>query len=272
MKQQGLTIVPIGGLANRMRVVMSALKIAEEQSMPICIVWRSCQECKAKWEDLFEPLTQDNVTLTTGTFHNSIASKRNLWLPMLLRVREYDKQIENFDPRKQSLSSLCQRYSSLYLSTCYALGDYDSKQVNAVFRPLPALMEEVDILTAQFSPHTLGVHIRRKDNKEAIVHSPLSAFHQRMDSYLQEYEDAKIFLCSDEPSVKRHFEQIYKDKMITNKVQLQRDTTAGMTDAVLDLWSLSRTSLVVGSYYSSFSDTATEIGGQPLEIINVSPS
>ena len=57
--------------------------------------------------------------------------------------------------------------------------------------------------------------------------------------------------------------------MITTDAELQRNTLTGMQDAVVDLWCLAATSLVVGSYYSSFSDTATELGGQPLEIINV---
>ena len=269
MRQKGITIVPTGGLANRMRVVVSALHIADEKTKNVHIVWHATKECNARWEDLFLPFQKENVILSEGMRKNSIASKRNLWLPKLCRSRDYDKQIECYNPSEMPIETLCDKYDALYISTCYALCDYDSGQLSKIFYPKEELQKNIANVTSLFAEHTLGVHIRRKDNKQAIMHSPLSDFHHRMDKYLAEYPDAKIFLCTDDASVKRHFRQIFKERMITTDAELQRNTLTGMQDAVVDLWCLAATSLVVGSYYSSFSDTATELGGQPLEIINV---
>ena len=269
MRQEGLTIVPTGGLANRMRVVVSALRVADEKGKNVNIVWQATKDCNARWEDVFVPFQKENVIISEGTHKNRIASKRNLWVPEIWRYRHYDKQIECYNPAEKSIMTLCDRYDALYISTCYALCDYDSCQVGKVFRPQKELQEKIKSVTALFAEHTLGVHIRRKDNKQAIMHSPLSDFHHRMDKYMEEFPDAKIFLCTDDISVKRHFFQIFKGKIITTDAELQRSTLTGMQDAVVDLWCLAATSLVVGSYYSSFSDTATELGGQPLEIIKV---
>ena len=252
-----------------MRVVMSVLKYADEQSVPVRIIWTSSKECKVFWGELFQPLLHNKVQIHDGSFKESVATKHNLWLPKLLRWGEYDKQIDDFNPNKQSLKELGKKYGSLYISTCYAIGEYDSTMVGKVFVPLPALQEKVAETTKKFTPHTLGVHIRRKDNKQAILHSPLSAFRQRMDAYIALYDDARIFLCTDDLSVKRHFLQLYKDRLLINEVELQRQTCSGMLDAVVDLWCLAKTTMVTGSYFSYFSDTATEIGGQPLETIDV---
>ncbi len=268
MKYQGLSIVPIGGLANRMRVVMSALRLAGDLPVRIRIIWCASNECKAAWGDLFQPFEHPDVQMIDGTYKDTVATKRNLYLPRWMRWGEYDKQIENFAPGKQSMADLMGRYESLYISTCYALGDYDSSKVGMVFRPLQELKDKVKVITKDFTPHTIGVHIRRKDNTEAILHSPLSAFCQRIDAYLKEHDDGKVFLCTDDMAVKNYFRQRYTDRLITNNVKLERKSPMGIKDAVLDLWCLAETSLVLGSYYSSFSDTAAEIGGQPLEIIN----
>ena len=40
-----------------------------------------------------------------------------------------------------------------------------------------------------------------------------------------------------------------------------------MQEAAIQLWSLARTRRLLGSYWSSFSDMAAEIGGIPLHIV-----
>jgi hypothetical protein len=48
---------------------------------------------------------------------------------------------------------------------------------------------------------------------------------------------------------------------------LSRKSVGGIQDAAIDLWILSRTQKILGSYRSSFSETASEIRGIPLKII-----
>ncbi len=44
------------------------------------------------------------------------------------------------------------------------------------------------------------------------------------------------------------------------KPSVARDDPAAMEDAVVDLYALSRCRKIIGSYWSSFTDTAAELG------------
>lgn len=271
MNRLELTIVPIGGLANRMRIIMSILYLSasSQDSIPICIVWRSNKECRAWFEELFLPIKQDNIVFSHGSYADEVSSRNNLWLPTLLRIGRYTIWKDDISPSVFPVEKFLEREGKVHLSTCHALCDYNQESVKEIFRPRQNIMGKVESFTENFSAHTLGVHIRRTDNKQSIMHSPLSEFEKRIDTYMEEFADAKIFLCSDEKRVKDFFRQRYGDRLLTRQAVLSRNSLEGMQDAVADLWCLSRTQTVIGSYYSSFSDTATEIGGQPLEIIKI---
>ena len=61
--------------------------------------------------------------------------------------------------------------------------------------------------------------------------------------------------------------QEYPDRIITQRTQVRRDTLDGMREAVVDLWCLAATQRIIGSYWSSFTDTAAELRQIPLEIV-----
>lgn len=268
MKHYGWTIVPIGGLANRMRVVMSALEIAPKVSYPIRILWQATDECKASFQELFEPIEYPNITFEEGGgWANKMSTKWNLWIPRLLRKPQYAEQWEDFNPHGGISADVMQNHTSVFVSTCYPLVDYNESLTKRYFIPTSALRQEIATSTQAFGAHTLGVHIRRTDNKMSILHSPVSAFRQRIDKHLADFPDAQVFLCTDDEEVKQQFKDIYGQRLLTWDSELRRNSLKGIQDAVIELWSLSKTSRVVGSYYSSFSNTATEIGEQPLEII-----
>lgn len=60
---------------------------------------------------------------------------------------------------------------------------------------------------------------------------------------------------------------MYGKRILTNTPPLNRDSLEGMIGAVVDLWSLSRTKKIWGSYYSSYSEMAAILGNINLEII-----
>ena len=271
MSRLELTIVPIGGLANRLRVITSVLHLSasSQDSIPVRIVWRSNKACRAWFEELFLPVKQENIAFSHGSYADEVSSRYNLWLPALLRIGRYSVWKDDINPSVFPVEKILGQEGKVHISTCHALCDYDPQKVKDIFRPRQDIMDMVESFTEKFSAHTLGVHIRRTDNKQSILHSPLSEFEKRTDSYLETFADAKIFLCSDEKRVKDFFRQRYGEHLLTRQAVLSRNSLKGMQDAVADLWCLSRTHTVIGSYYSSFSDTATEIGGQPLEIIKI---
>ena len=265
---QSVTIVPVSGLGNRMRVVVSTVNFAEITETPIRIVWQPTWDCNARFDELFQPIPVKNITICKGTFSDTPATKHNLLLPFLLRKFKYQYEARSFKPATENaLASLLEQYTSIYIDTCHALAPYKAEDVRRYFAPLPVIQKRIDGITSNFTEKTIGVHIRRTDNRMAIKHSPLSLFRKRIDRMLNEGKAEQIFLCTDDENVRSYLKELYGNLLITRSIELRRDTFQGIRDAVIDLWSLSKTSYILGSHYSSFSDTAAELGGASLEII-----
>jgi len=65
------------------------------------------------------------------------------------------------------------------------------------FVPLPALQARIDHICESFTSHTVGIHIRRTDNIDAINGSLTELFVQRMREELQLYPETKFYVASD---------------------------------------------------------------------------
>ena len=268
---KGLTVVPISGLANRMRVVVSAVVAARTLSVPVRLVWRPSWDCRARFDQLFLPLSGEQATVENGSWRDTPATKRNLCLPLLLRKRQYAEEWRCYDPGfHPDLMQLTTEHPSLYMDTCFSLGPYSTDDLRKTFRPLPTLQERIDSVAARFTGKTVGVHVRRADHVEAIRHSPLSAFRHRVDRLLDTGKADSVFLCTDDEHVRQYFREAYGERLLTRQPHLERHTLRGMEDAVVDLWSLARTTRILGSYHSSFSDTAAELGNIPFETVTES--
>ena len=279
MKRRGdsVIIVPISGLCNRLRVVASACalaadlkekEVAGKAPLPLTLVWRATDDCRAWFDELFLKLPIEGVRLIRGNFRNAPATKHNLLLPYLWRKALGFSEYRCYKPSDDSsFESLLARHARCYVDTCYALHPYPSEQLSRWVVPLPTLQARINTLTASFTAHTLGVHIRRTDNKQAILHSPLAAFSSAIDTHMDAGRASTLFLCTDDEGVKRQMVARYGHRVLTNPHPARRDTLAGMEEAVVELWALAHTSHILGSYYSSFSDTASELFGTPLEIV-----
>lgn len=269
-----LTLVPLGGLGNRMRAVASAIQVACETGCRIRIAWRATNDCNARWEDLFQPidtaalgLSDGQLTIDDGTLADAPASRGNLWLPTLLRKGKYVYQNSCYRPHADEPVGALLNKGNVYIATYYAFADYSNEFLQQIFVPNTLLAQKIAQTIASFTPDTIGIHIRRTDNRQSITESPLTAFHKRMDQALANGEADRLFLCTDDLAVREHLVATYADRILCRRIKLRRDSTEAIQDAVVDLWCLSRTKLILGSYYSSFSDTAAELGRATLEVV-----
>lgn len=264
---QQLTIVTQGGLCNRLRVVLSALYFSQHTAVPVRVEWSKHKECFAHFTDLFLPIVSDNFRITPMRWWNKPVERKNLHLPALIRLPFYSKQIKNFWPNKHGeISKLIQEHNRLYLSTCSCIMDYP-QEITHVLRPIPEIQQEIDAITQHFTPHTIGVHIRRTDNKASISGSPTSAFIEAMKKELETNNKVHFFVATDDTSVRTLLQNTFPGRIITQEFhKCHRDTLSGMKQAVVDLFCLARTTKIIGSYWSSFTDTAAEIGNTPLLI------
>ena len=88
-----------------------------------------------------------------------------------------------------------------------------------------------------------------------------------MDRALKADPEANFFLATDDAALKRELIAKYGNRIITQQAPVSRSSIEGMRDAVVDLWCLASASRIIGSYWSSFTDTAAELFDAPLEIV-----
>jgi hypothetical protein len=101
----------------------------------------------------------------------------------------------------------------------------------------------------------------------SIKHSPLSEFKKVMDAELTKDTNTKFFVATDSPSDEAELKRKYPGKIITYEKEISRNSEKGIQDALVDLLCLAETSKIIGSYYSSFSDVASYMGGIELQLI-----
>ena len=72
--------------------------------------------------------------------------------------------------------------------------------------------------------------------------------------------DALFYLASDDAETIAHFRNRFGDAIRTYDKTFGRTSVQGMQDAVVEMWLLSRTKKIYGSFFSSYSGMAAKIG------------
>lgn len=265
-----LTLVPFGGLCNRLTAIASAVALARQRGARLRVLWCRKSWCACRFEDLFRPLPADVALRSVGRLpllmeRNLPRNLRSMWrVRRMLGWRSID-DFQNLDGRV-SVEGRVPADGRVYISSCMALiPDYSFE---GLFRPIKALQRRIDALTRTFTSPIYGVHIRRGDHTTAMAHSPVAAFRERMHALLRDAPQATFYLATDDADVKAALQAELGAHVVCNPpARLSRSTVEGMQDAVVDLWCLAATDKILGSYNSSFSIVASRLGGKELEIV-----
>ncbi len=276
-------IVPELGLCNRIRVVESAISLATLRQDDLIILWKVNSDLGARFEDLFNPIELLNIkvrVVNIFTSFNSIGflNKFTCGIDKLFRpenikqediskadaLKAYDKMALDFFEGKDSYYKykgdiesfwLRKRKKSLFINTYSRFcGSFVSNfSAFEISREVQLLFNSIN---HDFNNYTLGIHIRRTDNKEAINKSTTEKFVKAIDLEMSNGVEKKIYLATDSIDEKKYFMDRYGDKIITIEMNLNRFDVKGMQYALLDLYCLSLCSKLIGSYFSSFTEVS----------------
>ena len=266
--QQKLTVVPQGGLCNRLRLLFSIMEAEAFGARNISIHWAKNAECRAWFEELFETVDTENLRVVHRKWWAIPIRRQNLWVPGFIRgLMGYGRKYVNYLPESdEAFKSLLQRQRRIYISSGFSLCEY-SQQTMSRLKPLPALRRRIDELVARCGERAIGVHIRRTDNVVSMQHSTPDGFRRAMWRAIQQHPEARFFLATDDAVLKAELLSEFGERIVTQQTEVRRDTVEGMRDAVVDLWCLAATQRIIGSYWSSFTDIAAEFGGISAEIV-----
>lgn len=131
--------------------------------------------------------------------------------------------------------------------------------------PAPALQALVDAKVATFGEYMVGVHIRRTDHTVSRAVSTTERFMALMTDEVVRQPRVSFFLATDDPDEEATLMQVFPNRIITyRKRTIDRNTTEGIQDALVDLYCLARTRRILGTVGSTFSRAAATLGNLDL--------
>lgn len=258
-----LTVEPIGGLANRMRVISAGRALAHRSDLPLHVNWVLDPSCNCSFTELFEtPLGVvvheiDHSRMPNRLFHRVMPLRVRFSGGCYMGPHDFEKILPNIDFKNFSDDV----NGPLYLATCF---EFVSGNL-PVLVPNKLLQQQIETMTAGFDEHVVGVHIRRSDNSKSCMNSPTSTFVTLMRNELELNPEICFFLATDSLDEEDELQRLFPGKILVHSKQsLNRNEPDAIKDAVIDLYCLARATKIIGSFWSSFSEVASNLGNREL--------
>lgn len=273
-----ITFVPVGGLANRMRAIASAVTLAGKTDSELTVIWFQDWALNAPFGQLFKPVDREVARLRDASRLDYALLDRprskNFHIPFLFqklafRSCLYERSITPLCDQRFDFERWAKERECVYMASYTAFQPYDYAWISRLFVPVEEIMEEVESRCRNFSDTLIGVHIRRTDNLASIRQSPIELFYQKLDKEIEEGDKAAIYLATDSGEVKLAMRKRYGDRILFSEKKADRGSLEGIKDGIADMYTLARTQKIYGSFQSSFSEMAAQIGGTPLEILKL---
>lgn len=258
-----------------MRVLASCMCLQDSVSQHFTYYWKQDEELNATFEDLFEPLP--GIVIHSMPFKQRLLDYRKIrygiwkkFIRVFYRYFLYDAIWSDIEiqqlKRRTDLNKLLElpENKRVLIWTCEEFGN--NLNYFNYFRPKQSLLEEINRRSAEFPEVIYGIHIRQTDQIVSIRKSPVSLFIHKMEEVLKLEPEAHFYVSTDEPKVQEQLIQQFGSKilLLENK-SFTRNSLQGMEAAVLDMFLLSKTRKIYGSFWSSFNEVAARLGQIPLE-------
>lgn len=264
--------VPEGGLGNRMRGIASAYTFSQKYGHRLRCYWFVDKFLmNARFDDLFEPQPFIKEANFLNNFTVDRKRRKNLWTPALFQKVMYDRivysaEMDEFYRGEKDIKQLGET-KRLYITSYRDFMPYDNKLLSQLFVPTENIKEQIDQRCANFSSNTIGVQIRRTDHIQAIRLSPTELFTKAIDNEIEQNADVKVYLATDSEDIKNELRTRYGNRIIIPSTHASRNSSLGIADGLIEMYALSRTQRIYGSFNSSFSQVAAQIGNIPLIVI-----
>lgn len=191
--------------------------------------------------------------------------KMNVRVPFGFDVNLFDKDILEMKRKNEDFSKAINPDNKVYIQTFHHF--YSTPQSFKAFTPIPELQALINSYTTQFGRNAVGIHLRRQDNKQSIKHSPVEIFIEKMKEEISNNPDTRFYLATDSVADEILIKNLFKERLMVHEKSLSRNTEKGVQDALVDLYCLSATRKIIGSYFSSFSEVAAQINSINLDLI-----
>lgn len=271
-----MSIVPQGGIGNRLRVISGALSFFSHTDEILKIYWYRNKALNCHFKHLLQPI--NGVQIIEATILHKIYIRllphfnKNIRVlnskdiqqlkhtPVIPALRK--KTTHNNGAYTNNLETVM--FSALNQNRHLLLKTYippSDRMLYRLFNPIAALSRRIADETQSFDSHTIGIHIRQTDNTIAIANSPLHLFEACIEKEIDDNSNANFYLATDTWEIRQYLTIKYSGHILpTSTEKLNRNTKSGVRKAIVEMYALSKTNKIYASCYSSFSDLPTQLG------------
>jgi len=271
-----MTLVPVGGLGNRIGAIGSALCFCQEKHRNLEIIWFKDQGLNCDFDKLFfiDPKIK-NVTIRNAKAFDFILRdnprKRNLWIPRLFEKHLYNKCIYADLVMQNEQPAYDEQFDSsprIYMVSCGVY--WKCPNMYQWIRLCNTVEEKVKQVTDSFPANTIGIHIRRTDNAASIKYSPTRLFVEVINKEIENDNNVKFYVASDSIKEKEYLISLYGDRIITSMEETARNTEEGIINAFVEMNILSRTNKLYGGYssYAQISAALSDVNFTQLDLMD----
>ncbi len=253
--------VPLCGLGNRLKFMASIQGIAKKLKIQsIKVVWRETMDCNISWSDAFESIPGFEVIAEEEIYRN----KEDVLYFGYIHMNQILENLKDLRKPKQTILVIEGGHECKH--TDVPLLDF-LKQKSAFYQSIRWAEGIENSVRSLGNVPKIGFHYRHvhEDTDQADVKSnPFCNFSQ--NSPFGEFE-AVIKKCKQRAffvSNSGYHKTYIKDNVSSKKVVVlhiedsnNRSSHESMKKSLIEFILLSRCELIIGSYYSSFSDEAS---------------
>jgi hypothetical protein len=254
-------VSPIGGLANRLRMIISSKILANYLNYNHFII---------NWID------NDNYVGFDTLFKVNNEFKLATVVPNNSKFIDLSQNIINLNEIKIYENIVIQGYDCIGIYTpIIGLPKENEKKWELEYKEGYKKLQLIDNIKSKIQilpENTVGIQIRRYDNIRSINNSPIELFIDKIEKHI----DSSIFLTTDDIYVENILKTKYPKIITTQKkgyidnklirsdlimqnngVKTKENLKNALIEAVIDAYVLSQCNIIYGSYWSSFGELSS---------------
>jgi hypothetical protein len=248
-----------GGLCNRIKCLISTMRIAEKYSKELIIVWPSDNDCGCNFTDLFEDKIAE---ITAGEFQklnieNNFEQSYQIcdtWRLLLLPGEDLPCDFSQAYISEKG-NNIDFEYDRIPLAIKTAILKYLNQ-----LTPKKYVIENVQNFSKNFDDSTISVNVRSWAAEGRAILFDIQNVYKVMDRK----REGNFFVVCDSAKILEQIKHRYGNRVLNYPRRTppgDRKSTEGIQDALIELLLLAKNKILIVSYLSTFSEMAWWFGG-----------
>lgn len=269
----------MGGLCNRIKSLVSAMRYADEYGYGCGIVWPVLDSYKTR-NHILNCSYSDLFNIGQVTEHYAADQQDIVYKSHCLWISDADSIPDNFN----NFDSRC--------SVRFSANDRRGRNIDFMYNQIPDSIKEtykryfkqiqliphlqrkvIEFSNAHFSQPTVSLHIRSWNRHSESGRRDLFQLDKFEREMSKQSMDVKFFLATDSQQVINYFTQQsqFKDRIITyprkTDLDTSRDHSSGVQEDAIELFLLSKNNTLIGSHFSTYTEVAWWLAGCPKNVV-----